>query len=71
MEFASPDHRHFAVGCADQNVVLWDMGMQRHVQNFDQHTDQVWNISFDKNDSTGMSIACSTIELLNMFPAHH
>lgn len=49
----SPDHRHFAVGCADQNVVLWDMGMQRHVHIFDQHTDQVWCVAFDKSDSTG------------------
>lgn len=50
----SPDHRHFVVGCADNNVVLWDMGMQRYVQNFDSHNDQVWSVAFDKNDSTGM-----------------
>ena len=49
----SPDHRHFAVGCADHKVVLWDMGMQRFVQEFDQHADQVWCIGFDKSDSTG------------------
>ena len=56
---ASPDHRHFAVGCADQNVVLWDMGMQRQVQSFDQHTDQVWNISYDKSDSKGVDLNLS------------
>ena len=50
----SPDHRHFAVGCADQKVALWDMGMQRFVQEFDQHSDQVWCISYDKNDNTGI-----------------
>jgi WD repeat-containing protein 61 len=49
----SPDHRHFAVGCADHSVVLWDMGMQRYVQSFDQHSDQVWCVAFDKNGSTG------------------
>jgi WD40 repeat protein len=50
---ASPDHRHFAVGCADHNVMLWDMGMQRHIQSFDQHSDSVWCVGYDKQDSTG------------------
>jgi WD repeat-containing protein 61 len=46
----SPDHRHFVVGCADHNVTLWDLGMQRYVQNFDNHTDQVWCVGYDKTD---------------------
>jgi WD repeat-containing protein 61 len=55
---ASPDHRHFVVGCADHNVVLWDMGMQRSVQQYDQHADQVWNVAFDKADgATGGKFA--------------
>ena len=55
---ASPDHRHFVVGCADHNVVLWDMGMQRSVQQYDQHADQVWNVAFDAADgATGGKFA--------------
>ena len=47
-------HHTWSVGCADQKVALWDMGMQRFVQEFDQHTDQVWCISYDKSDNTGI-----------------
>ena len=54
---ASPDQRHFVVGCADHSVVLWDMGMQRSVQSYDQHTDQVWCVKYDKSDSTGTKFA--------------
>lgn len=54
---ASPDHRHFAVGCADQTVCLWDLGMQRNIHTFDQHSDQVWNVKFDETDSAGKRFA--------------
>lgn len=55
---ASPDHRHFAVACANHSVVLWDLGMQRQVNTFsDQHSDQVWGVAFDKADSTGKRFA--------------
>ena len=49
---ACPDHRHFVVGCADHNVVLWDMGMQQAVQHYDQHTDQVWCVNFEKQENS-------------------
>jgi WD repeat-containing protein 61 len=48
----SPDRRHFVVGCADHNVTLWDLGMQRLVQSYDNHTDQVWSVAYDKSSST-------------------
>jgi WD repeat-containing protein 61 len=54
---ASPNYRHFAVGCADHNVVLWDLGMQRRLQSFDQHTDQVWCVGFDKKLESGRKLA--------------
>jgi WD repeat-containing protein 61 len=54
---ASPDHRHFVVGCADHNVTLWDLGMQRFVQNYDNHSDQVWCVKFDGSDASGSRFA--------------
>ncbi|KAJ1425456.1 WD40-repeat-containing domain protein [Ochromonadaceae sp. CCMP2298] len=54
---ASPDHRHFAVGCADYSVSLWDLGMQKRVSKFSTHTDQVWGVSFDKSDPSGSRLA--------------
>lgn len=49
---ASPDYRHFVVGCADHSVSYWDLGMQRRIHTFDSHKDQVWGVSFDKvNDN--------------------
>jgi WD repeat-containing protein 61 len=53
----SPDFRHFAVGCADYTVSVWDLGMQRRVQKFDTHTDQVWGVSYDKSDHSGRRFA--------------
>lgn len=54
---ASPDFRHFAVGCADYTVSVWDLGMQRRVQKFDLHADQVWGVSYDRSDHTGRRFA--------------
>ncbi len=54
---ASPDFRHFAVGCADYTVTVWDLGMQRRVQKFDLHADQVWGVSYDRSDHTGRRFA--------------
>ena len=53
----SSDHRHFAVACADHTVALWDLGMQRIVNSYDQHSDQVWSVCFDKSDSSGKRFA--------------
>ncbi len=51
---ASPNQRHFAVGCADHSVYLWDLGMQKCLQRFDgAHSDRVGVVSYDKSDSTG------------------
>ena len=49
----APDGRHFAVGCADSSVYLWDLGMQRKVQAFEQHTNIVWGVSYNKNGHNG------------------
>lgn len=49
----APDGRHFAVGCADSSVYLWDLGMQRKVQAFEQHTNIVWGVSYNKNSHNG------------------
>jgi WD repeat-containing protein 61 len=54
---ASPDQRHFAVGCADHSVSVWDLGMQRKVHGFEPHNDQVWGVSFDRSDGTGKRFA--------------
>ena len=54
----SPDGRHFAVGCADNTVSYWDLGMQRRVKKLDSsHTDQVWGVRFDKADINGKRFA--------------
>jgi WD40 repeat protein len=51
---ASPDSRHFVVGCSNKKVYLWDLGMQRYLQMFNsQHSEQVWGVSFDHSDVTG------------------
>lgn len=54
---ASPDFRHFAVGCADYTVSVWDLGMQRRVEKFDTHADQVWGVAYDKSDRSGRRFA--------------
>jgi WD repeat-containing protein 61 len=54
---SSPDGRHFAVGCADYTVSLWDLGMQKRVKKYDVHKDQVWGVSFDKTDDKGRRFA--------------
>lgn len=53
----SPDHRHFAVACADHSVSVWDLGMQRKIHSYEQHTDQVWCVSFNQEDSLGNKFA--------------
>ncbi len=45
----APDGRTFAAGCADHSVYLWDLGMQKRIQSFEQHTNQVWDVSFNPN----------------------
>lgn len=54
---SSPDYRHFAVGCADYTVSVWDLGMQRRVKKFDSHQDQVWGVSYDRSDPQGRRFA--------------
>ena len=49
----SSDERHFAVGNADSSVTVWDLGMQRDVGIFDNHTESVWSVKFDPTDDTG------------------
>lgn len=54
----SSDYRHFAVGCADYTVSIWDLGLQKRKQSYsDIHKDQVWGISYDKSDSQGIRFA--------------
>lgn len=45
----APDRRHFITGCSDHSVNFWDLGMQRCVQSFNIHRDQVWSVQFDKS----------------------
>ena len=47
----APDGRHFVVGCADSSVCLWDIGMQRKVQSFEQHSHIVWGVAYKKNNT--------------------
>ena len=43
----SPDLKHFAVGCSNHTVAIWDIGMQRMFQSLNaQHTDPVWSVSY-------------------------
>jgi len=49
----SPDGRHFTVGCADGNVSLWDLGMQRREVVYSSHTDQVWCVAYDRTNAEG------------------
>lgn len=48
---ASQDHRHFCVGASDGTVSLWDLGMQRCENTYHCHSDQVWGVAYDANDS--------------------
>ena len=51
----APDQRHFAVGCSNHTVSIWDIGMQRSLHNFDsQHSESVWGVSFN---SSGQRLA--------------
>ena len=55
---ASSNNRHFAVGCADYTVSIWDLGLQKRLQCYsDIHKDQVWGISYDKSDHIGTRFA--------------
>ena len=45
---SSGDSRHFAVGCADNSVSLWDLGMQKQVTVYNhQHKDQVYSTTIN------------------------
>jgi WD repeat-containing protein 61 len=54
---ASPDARHFIVGCADSSVSVWDLGMQRRVTRIESHADQVWCAKYDTSDASGRRFA--------------
>jgi WD repeat-containing protein 61 len=45
---SSPNKRHFAVGCSDYSVNVWDLGMQKLLEKFETHADQVWSVKYDK-----------------------
>ena len=46
----SADHKHFAVGCSNHAVSIWDIGMQRNVHLFDsQHSEPVFGVSFSQS----------------------
>jgi WD repeat-containing protein 61 len=45
----SPDGRHFAVGCADNSVRYWDLGMQSCVHEYGSHRETVWSVKFNQN----------------------
>jgi len=54
---ASSDGRHFMVGCADKQCVLWDLGMQRSVARLNEsHTDQVWGVKFSPDGQHAASV---------------
>ena len=66
---ASPDLRHFIVGCADHSVATWDIGMQRQQHSFDsQHTDQVWGVSYDPTGKRFVSVGDDA--LIQMYEAN-
>ncbi len=54
---ASPDGRHFCVGTANGNVLLWDLGMQRRECVYNGHSDQVWAVAYDRTDRQGKRFA--------------
>ena len=54
---ASPDGRHFCVGSSDNQVYLWDLGMQRRECVYASHTDQVWSIAYDPTNTMGRRFA--------------
>ncbi len=45
---ASPNLRHFVVGCQDGSVSMWDIGGLREVRKYDSHRDSVWCVQYDK-----------------------
>jgi WD repeat-containing protein 61 len=55
----SPDGRRFLVGCSSGQVSLWDLGMQRRQEKYDDHNDIVWSVQFDKSAGGSRFASCS------------
>jgi WD40 repeat protein len=53
----STDGRHFSVGSSDNQVYLWDLGMQRRECVYNTHTDQVWSVAYDRTNAAGRRFA--------------
>ncbi|MEO1618315.1 MAG: protein kinase, partial [Planctomycetota bacterium] len=45
----SPDNRTLAVGCLNNNVVLWDLETAKQLQTVPAHSDCVWGVAFSKD----------------------
>jgi WD repeat-containing protein 61 len=48
---ASPDSRHFVVGCQDGSVSLWDMGVMAEAKKFEGHSASAWCVGYDHDAS--------------------
>lgn len=55
----SSNGRNFAVGCANGQLSLWDLGMRQRTHKLDAHSDALWSVQFDPSDSTGCRLASS------------
>lgn len=65
----SPNQKHFAVGCSNHTVSIWDIGMQRVFQTLDsQHTEPVWAVSYS-NDGLRLASAGDDA-LLQLYECH-
>ena len=64
---ASPDHRHFVVGGSDSSVYLWDLGMQKQVQSYEQHNGQVWGVSYAQRREKSLVASVGDDALLQVY----
>lgn len=51
---ASPNERHFVVGCADHDVYHWDLGMRKCQSKYQGgHSDMVWGVHYLERRDAG------------------